>query len=289
MSVPARRFLLPWLWLLACLLQGCASAPAAPQWHMQAVQRVSNSAGQNAATYFELGKFYQERGQVALAADAYAASLALDPRQLGARNALAVLDARRGRLEDAATALRALVRAYPEAAQPLSNLGYVYYLQGQLAQASGALEQALALDGGKALARNNLQLVQDAQAAQTAQEAQEAQAARLAQAAAPVQPAVAIAPPLPASIEIINGNGIRGMAAQLRLRVQAQGVAVSRLGNLPGFRQARSQILYAPGSARQAEALQQVLARHGTAMQLVGVDSLGHGAGIRLVLGRDQA
>ena len=286
MSVPARRFLLPWLWLLACLLQGCASAPAAPQWHMQGVQRISNSAGQNAATYFELGKFYQERGQVALAADAYAASLALDPRQLGARNALAVLDARRGRLEDAATALRELVRAYPEAAQPLSNLGYVYYLQGQLAQASGALEQALALDGGKALARNNLQLVQDAQAAQTAQEAQ---AARLAQAEAPVQPAVAIAPPLPATIEIINGNGIRGMAAQLRLRVQAQGVAVSRLGNLPGFRQARSQILYAPGSARQAEALRLVLARHGTAMQLVGVDSLGRGAGIRLVLGRDQA
>lgn len=285
MSVPARRYLLPWLWLLACLLQGCASAPAAPQWHMQAVQRISNSAGQNAATYFELGKFYQERGQVALAADAYAASLALDPRQLGARNALAVLDARRGRLEDAATALRALVRAYPEAAQPMNNLGYVYYLQGQLAQASGALEQALALDGGKALARNNLQLVQDAQAAQTAQEAQ---AARLAQ-AAPVQPAVAIAPPLPASIEIINGNGIRGMAAQLRLRVQAQGVAVSRLGNLPGFRQARSQILYAPGSARQAEALRLVLARHGTAMQLVGVESLGRGAGIRLVLGRDQA
>lgn len=283
MSVPARRFLLPWLWLLACLLQGCASAPAAPQWHMQGVQRISNSAGQNAATYFELGKFYQERGQVALAADAYAASLALDPRQLGARNALAVLDARRGRLEDAATALRELVRAYPEAAQPLSNLGYVYYLQGQLAQASGALEQALALDGGKALARNNLQLVQDAQAAQ------KAQAARLAQAAAPAQPAVAIAPPLPASIEIINGNGIRGMAAQLRLRVQAQGVAVSRLGNLPGFRQARSQILYAPGSARQAEALRLVLARHGTAMQLVGVDSLGRGAGIRLVLGRDQA
>ena len=286
MSVPARRFLLPWLWLLACLLQGCASAPAAPQWHMQAVQRIANSAGQNAATYVELGKFYQERGQVALAADAYAASLALDPRQLGARNALAVLDARRGRLEDAATALRELVRAYPEAAQPMNDLGYVYYLQGQLGQASGALEQALALDGGKALARNNLQLVQDAQAAQTAQEAQ---AARLAQAEAPVQPAVAIAPPLPASIEIINGNGIRGMAAQLRLRVQAQGVAVSRLGNLPGFRQARSQILYAPGSARQAEALRLVLARHGTAMQLVGVDSLGRGAGIRLVLGRDQA
>lgn len=286
MTAPWRWLRLPGLCLLLWLLQGCTATHVPSQWQVEGVQRISNSAGQNAATYFELGKFYQERGQVALAADAYAASLALDPRQLGARNALAVLDARRGRLEDAATALRSLVRAYPEAAQPLSNLGYVYYLQGQLAQASGALEQALALDGGKALARNNLQLVQDAQAAQ---KAQEAQAARLAQVEAPVQPAVAIAPPLPASIEIINGNGIRGMAAQLRLRVQAQGVAVSRLGNLPGFRQARSQILYAPGSARQAEALRLVLARHGTAMQLVGVDSLARGAGIRLVLGRDQA
>ena len=267
--MPVRLFS---LLLLLCLLQGCASAPTVPKWNMQAVQRISHSAGQNAATYFELGKFYQIRGQLALAAEAYAASIALDPRQLAARNAQAVLDARQGRLEQAATALLALVRDFPEAAQPLNNLGYVYYLQGELAQASSMLGQAMARDDGTALARNNLQLVQAAQLA-----------------VVPAAPAVAVAPEALAEIEIINGNGIPGMAAQVRLRVQARGMAVRRLRNQPGFRQERSQILYAPGHARQAGALRQALAQRGEAMQLVAVASQGRGAGIRLILGRDQA
>jgi len=270
------RFGMSGLYMLAfLLLSGCTASHAPPQWQIQGVQRTSHSAGQNAVTYFELGKFYQERGQLVLAAEAFAASIALDPQQLAARNALAVLDARQGRLEQAATALLVLVRDFPEAAQPLNNLGYVYYLQGELAQASSMLEQAMARDGGTALARNNLQLVQAAQLALVP--------------AAPAAPAVAVAPEALAEIEIINGNGIRGMAAQMRLRVQARGMAVSRLRNQPGFRQERSQILYAPGHARQADALRLALAQRGEAVQLVAVASQGRGAGIRLILGRDQA
>lgn len=270
------RFGMSGLYMLAfLLLSGCTASHAPPQWQIQGVQRTSHSAGQNAVTYFELGKFYQARGQLALAAEAFAASIALDPQQLAARNALAVLDARQGRLEQAVTALLVLVRDFPEAAQPLNNLGYVYYLQGELAQASSMLGQAMARDGGTALARNNLRLVQTAQLALVP--------------AAPAAQAVAVAPEAPAEIEIINGNGIRGMAAQMRLRVQARGMAVSRLRNQPGFRQERSQILYAPGYARQADALRQALAQRGEAMQLVAVASQGRGAGIRLILGRDQA
>ena len=270
------RFGMSGLYMLAfLLLSGCTASHAPPQWQIQGVQRTSHSAGQNAVTYFELGKFYQARGQLVLAAEAFAASIALDPQQLAARNALAVLDARQGRLEQAATALLVLVRDFPEAAQPLNNLGYVYYLQGELAQASSMLEQAMARDGGTALARNNLQLVQAAQLALVP--------------AAPAAPAVAVAPEALAEIEIINGNGIRGMAAQMRLRVQARGMAVSRLRNQPGFRQERSQILYAPGHARQAGALRLALAQRGEAVQLVAVASVGRGAGIRLILGRDQA
>ena len=270
------RFGVSGLYMLAfLLLSGCTASHAPPQWQIQGVQRTSHSAGQNAVTYFELGKFYQARGQLVLAAEAFAASIALDPQQLAARNALAVLDARQGRLEQAATALLVLVRDFPEAAQPLNNLGYVYYLQGELAQASSMLEQAMARDGGTALARNNLQLVQAAQLALVP--------------AAPAAPAVAVAPEALAEIEIINGNGIRGMAAQMRLRVQARGMAVSRLRNQPGFRQERSQILYAPGHAHQTGALRLALAQRGEAMQLVAVASQGRGAGIRLILGRDQA
>lgn len=264
--------------LLACLLQGCAATDPAPHWQVRGVQRIGHSAGQDAATYFELGKFHQARGQLALAADAYAASIALEPQQLAARNAQAVLGARQGRLEQAAKALLALVHDYPEAAQPRNNLGYVYYLQGELALAAGMLEQAVARAGGAALARNNLQLVHAGQAAALAQ-----------MTAAPTVPVSAVAPEQAAPVEIVNGNGIRGMAAQVRLRVQARGMAVSRLANLPGFRQARSQILYAPGNARQADALRLALAQLGEAMQLVPVASLARGAGIRVVLGRDLA
>lgn len=276
MRLPFSRFGMAGLYMLAfLLLSGCTASHAPPQWQVQGVQRISHSAGQNAVTYFELGKFYQARGQLVLAAEAFAASIALDPQQLAARNALAVLDARQGRLEQAATALLVLVRDFPEAAQPLNNLGYVYYLQKELAQASSMLEQAMARDGGTALARNNLQLVQAAQLALVP--------------AAPAAPAVAGAPEALVEIEIINGNGIRGMAAQVRVRVQARGMAVSRLRNQPGFRQERSQILYAPGHARQADALRLALAQRGEVMQLVAVASLGRGAGIRLILGRDQA
>lgn len=155
------------LWLgivlaLPSLMQSCASAPTPQPWAMQPLQRIENSPGQSAATWFELGKFYLQRDQLQMAAEAYRASLALDPRQLAARNALAVLDARAGRLEQAATALRELAAEYPQSAQPLGNLGYVYYLQGQLVQAASTLERAVALGGDIDLARNNLQLVRTA-------------------------------------------------------------------------------------------------------------------------------
>ena len=151
----------------ACLLQGCASPPAAPAWTLEPVQRIENSPGQSAETWFELGKFYQQRDQLQMAAEAWRTSLALEPRQLAARNALAVLDARAGRLEQAVTALLALVEEYPQSAQPLGNLGYMYYLQGQLVQAASTLEQAVLLGGDVRLARNNLQLVRAALASQS--------------------------------------------------------------------------------------------------------------------------
>lgn len=154
------------LWMSAQLLQGCAAVSAPLPWTVQPVQRIENSAGQTAATWGELGQFYLQRDQLQMAAEAYRASLALDPRQLAARNALAVLDARAGRLEEAATALRELAAEYPQSAQPLGNLGFVYYLQGQLVQAASTLERAVALGGDIDLARNNLQLVRTALASQ---------------------------------------------------------------------------------------------------------------------------
>ena len=113
------RFGMSGLYMLAfLLLSGCTASHAPPQWQVQGVQRISHSAGQNAVTYFELGKFYQARGQLVLAADAFAASIALDPQQLAARNALAVLDARQGRLEQAARRCWCWCATFPRLPSP---------------------------------------------------------------------------------------------------------------------------------------------------------------------------
>lgn len=275
--------LLGGLLALSATLQGCSVAPATGGWAMQPVQRIQNSAGHTAASWFELGKFYQQREQWQMAAEAYQASLAHDRHQLAARNAMAALDARAGRLEQAEQALKVLVAEFPDAAQPRNNLGYVYYLQGQLALASSTLQQAVALDDGRALARNNLLLVQAAQAELAMAKAKVSGGTDAP--AAPAPPMLEIVTQV--QLDIVNGDGAAGMAARMRQRVQAHGVPVRRLLNLAGYGQARSTLLYLRSCEQQALALQKLLPQQGAMVQMVAVESLARGAGIRLVLGSD--
>ncbi|HEX8405888.1 MAG TPA: tetratricopeptide repeat protein, partial [Duganella sp.] len=90
------------------------------------------------------------------AAEAFDRSIALQPDQLDARNAQAVLLASQGRQDEAIALLQQLVAVFPREAQPLNNLGYLYYLQGQPERARAALAQALRLDPLHAQARANL-------------------------------------------------------------------------------------------------------------------------------------
>ncbi|UUZ70759.1 LytR C-terminal domain-containing protein [Polaromonas sp. P1(28)-8] len=119
--------------------------------------RVRHSADQTAATYYQLGKYHQERGNVDLARAAYAYSVDLDGRQLEARNALAAIHAQQGRLEDAKVLLLQLVAEYPAVAHPYNNLGFVHYLQGNYDAAVATLQRALVLDSENQRTRNNLQ------------------------------------------------------------------------------------------------------------------------------------
>lgn len=141
----------------ACLLQACAAPPTQKELAMQPVLRVRHSADQTAATYYQLGKYHQERGNVDLARAAYAYSVELDGRQLEARNALAAIHAQQGRLEDAKVLLLQLVAEYPGVAHPYNNLGYVHYLQGNYDAAVATLQRALVLDSENPRTRNNLQ------------------------------------------------------------------------------------------------------------------------------------
>lgn len=142
----------------AALLLGCGAAPVEPQWRVAPLLRLQHADGVDAAALYRLGRYHQQRGELDAAAVAFARSLALDPAQLDARNAKAVLLASQGRLEQAATLLRQLAQDFPDQAQPLSNLGYVYYLQGLHSEAVATLEQALRRAPGHAQASANLAL-----------------------------------------------------------------------------------------------------------------------------------
>lgn len=150
----------------ACLLQACVAPPTNQEMSIQPLLRVRHSSDQSAATYYQLGKYHQKRGNLDLALEAFTQSIALDRRQLEARNALAAIHSRQGRLDEAKALLLQLVADFPAVAHPYNNLGYVYYLQGDYDAAVKTLQRALALDSGNEWARNNLDAVQTALASQ---------------------------------------------------------------------------------------------------------------------------
>ena len=133
---------------------------------IQPVLRINHSSDQTAATYYQLGKYHQERGNLELARAAYTQSVALNSRQLEARNALATVYSQQGRLDDAKALLLQLVADFPAVAHPYNNLGYVYYLQGNFDAAITTLQHALALDSADERSRNNLKMAQAAVATQ---------------------------------------------------------------------------------------------------------------------------
>lgn len=148
-----------------CLLQGCATPPpaVAPRaMKMEPLLQVQNSGSQTAASYYQLGKFHQERGNREAARAAYVQSIGLNRRQVEARNALAVLHSEDGKLDEAKTLLTQLVQDYPNVAYLHNNLAYVHLLRGEPDAAIPVLENALALEPGNTRALNNLGLVQAA-------------------------------------------------------------------------------------------------------------------------------
>jgi tetratricopeptide (TPR) repeat protein len=144
------------------LLAGCAAPPARQPLALQPLLRISHSPEQTAASWYQLGKYHQQRGAFDLALQAYDAAIAQDGRQLEPRNARATVLALQGRLAEAQQILQRLVADYSGAAHPHNNLGYVYLMQRDYPAAAIAFQRALALDPGAQRARNNLAVVQAA-------------------------------------------------------------------------------------------------------------------------------
>jgi Flp pilus assembly protein TadD len=144
------------------LVQGCAAPTTRTPMAIEPVMKVSHSMEQSAATYYSLGKYYQERGDLDLAAAAYMQALALFKSHFESKNALATVLSQQGKLKEAEGILRALIAERPDAARLYNNLGYVNYLQGNHVAATAELRTALALDPNSERARNNLQMAESA-------------------------------------------------------------------------------------------------------------------------------
>lgn len=94
--------------------------------------------------------------------------------------------------------------------------------------------------------------------------------------------AVETAAALPVRLEILNGNGRTGMAAALARSLAGGAVQVTRTGNAPSFRVARTRVQYRPAQAQAARRLARQL---GPAVEVVAADC--PHSELRLILGRD--
>ena len=149
----------------AGLLQACIAPPAVKkEMAMEPLLRVRHSSEQTAATYYQLGKYHQERGNIDLARDSYKHSLSLDKQQLDARNALATIYSQQGKLNEAKALLLELIAEYPLVAHPHNNLGYVYFIEGNYEAAVKTLKHALIFDKKIERTLNNLYAAELAQA-----------------------------------------------------------------------------------------------------------------------------
>jgi len=312
------------------LMHGCAAPANRAPMTVEPVMKVSHSVEQSAATYYSLGKYYQERGDFDLAAAAYMQSLALFKSHFESRNALATVLSQQGKLKEAEAILRTLIAERPDAARLYNNLGYVNYLQGNHVAAAAELRTALALDPDSERARNNLQMAEAALAErrtpavsrkqQATTETQVVPESKMLQEnesrtqwvqvlpnvyelkrKAPVEPVVsepvtaAALPPasVPATapiieaktfrFEIVNGNGVSGIAKRVGYALLNKGFVVNRLTNERPFQRKVTEIQYRDGFVAEAAALREALSGQA---EMVAVKQ-SNGADIRLVLGKD--
>ena len=106
-------------------------------------------------------------------------------------------------------------------------------------------------------------------------------AVRSVPAAVPERPMPAAAAPRP-RLEIVNGNGVPGMAAALARSLAGAPMQVVRLANETSFQVARTRVEYRPA---QEQAARQLARQLGTQVQTQAADC--PASELRLVLGRD--
>ena len=267
------------------LTAGCAVQPPRPAaWRLEPTVSVTHSQASSTA-YYQMGHYEAGLQRWDRAADAYRKAIAADPRNVEAYNALGVVLAQAKRYGEAEAVLRNAAALDPKRAHVLSNLGNVLLLAGRPHDAVPELQTAVQLDASDRIAIDNLRqaLALSRPMDKTAPAEPEAPAAT-APAVADL-PVAALPTSLPSyRIQIVNGNGIAGVAARMRAWLLERGVVGAHLGNLPPFRSATTRIEYQPGYAEQAR---EVSRRMPTHSELVSVPASRASAEVRVIIGHD--
>ena len=165
----------------AMLLAGCATSPGVVDLdgrntRVAGVYRVQEPVG-TAAGQYAVGRMDLAAGRVAAAINRFENALRLDPNFVEAHNGLGVAYGHSGRYAEAAQAFRSALASGPAAAHLLNNLGFAQLRAGQLSEASVSLARAIALDPTHQRTRENIRLLEQAQAQAAAVQAARASAA----------------------------------------------------------------------------------------------------------------
>ncbi|HZX29803.1 MAG TPA: tetratricopeptide repeat protein [Rhodocyclaceae bacterium] len=300
-----------------CTLANREAPPAPAATPMATPIAATRHGASHGDAHYALGRYYQGQVRYDDAIKAYQEVLAAQPDHAEAHNALGVIYATQGRWDMAEAELRTALNLAPSSAHIHNNLGYAQLLQGHPAEAATAFEEALRLDPNQARAADNLRI---AQARLAGRPVAAAPAPVKAEPPRPQVPSVAVvaptpqaspvsaniielrlpapprndgrlaaapaasAAPLPAGLEVANGNGVPGLAKQASAYFKGMGYGRVRLTNQKPFVLGQTQIQFRPGYQQQAEGLRTALAGKGV---LSPSASLRQDIQVRVVLGKD--
>lgn len=123
---------------------------------IEPVISVRNSGGVDSEAMYRIGRYYQGQMRYDDAVGAYCRALAMDSRNVEARNALAVAYSLQGLALDAEREFRAAIAQSPGLSHLHGNLGYLYLQLGRVEEARAALQEAVRLDPANARALTRL-------------------------------------------------------------------------------------------------------------------------------------
>lgn len=315
-----KRKLLPVL-IGSILMSGCAyfqpkQNTAENDLKIESTIKVSGANAQ-AASMYQLGRYYQGQNRFEQALEAYKKSLDADQTYTESYNGLGVLNSRLGNYDEAITQFKHALELAPQADHIHNNLGYAYYLQGNIDAARAAFQQALLINPDNTRAFKNLALVQGKPldvlpksnavvdtvvetkpgkvssghievVSQPQLEVRQLEPSVFElKKYIPVQERSSIRGRLQVGrIEVSNGNGVTGMARMAAGYLKRQGYASARLTNQKSFNVPRSEVHYRSGYEAEAKELQsQVPGQPG----MIERTDLRAGTNVRLVIGQDLA